>query len=232
MKVVNEYRDEELAQALSELPAPAMSAHYYTQLRGRITGARPRQHRIPRSRFIAAAALVGVALIVGGFAGAELAGPTRAATSTPVPAFTPAMGWNIVETNNRKACPSCPDKLDLAWAANVPFAPQDTQTDWPIETLKNLPPGGIVIVVVGPWTYTGSQAIPDLKRPIEVEDLHFQAANWYEGQPAPNVSRYFTSAHINPQEIVNVFVWVGSDNPTPAMKAAADEELGWLTLPS
>jgi len=228
---MHEYRDKELAEALDALPVPPTSDDFYTRMRARTTGS-PRQRLMPGRRLLATAALVGVALLVGGAAGAEFAAPSRGATSTPVPAFTPATGWNIVETNNRQSCSSCPDKLDLAWAANVPFAPQDTQADWPTETLKNLPPGGIVIVVVGPWTYTGSDAIPGLQLPVQVENLHFEAANWYEGQPAPNVSSYFTSAHINPQEIVNVFVWVGSDNPTPALKAAADQELARLTMPS
>jgi hypothetical protein len=227
---MHEYRDEELAQALNKLPVPTRPDDFFARLRAQITPSGRRPRFLERRRLVATMALVGLALVVGGFAGSELAGSTRAATSTPVPAFTPAIGWNIVETNNRRL--GVAPALDLAWAANIPFAPQDTQTDWPTETLKTLPPGGIVIVVVGPWEYSGNNPIPDLKAPVRVEDLHFERANWWEGQPAPNVSRYWTSAHINAQDIVNVFVWMGSDDPTPALKAAADEELTRLTLPS
>jgi hypothetical protein len=220
-----EYRDEELARALGELPTPPTSEDFFGRLRARIDRPRPR-----RGRLVGGGALVAAALVLAGFAGSELAGPSRAA-STPVPAFTPAIGWNTVETNNRASCPSCPDKLDVAWAANVPFSPQDTQADWPTATLKNLPAGGIVMVVVGPWAYSGGDPVPNLKLPVRVEGLHFNPANWWEGQPAPNVSGYWINGHINAREIVNVFVWMGGDDPTPAMRAAADEELSRLTLP-
>jgi hypothetical protein len=219
---MHEYRDEELAQALSELPIPTTSADFYTRLRGRITRTRLRQRRMPGRRLVAAAALVGVALVVGGIAGAEFAGSTRAATSTPVPAFTPAIGWNTVETNT--------SGTNLAWAANVPFEPQDTRTTWPMSTLRNLAPDGIVIVVVGPFAPAAGDEVPNLKTPVRVEDMSFHANN-YETQPAPTVSYYLSVAHLGTQEL-NVDVWMGRNDPTPAMKAAADEELARLTLPS
>ncbi len=221
---MHEYRDEELSRALSELPVPAASDDFFARLRSRVDGAPSRRRGIAR-----VGALVVAGLLVGGFAGIELAGTSRGATSTPVPTFTPTIGWNTVETNNREAGT---DQLDLAWAANVPFAPQDTQADWPTATLESLPAGAIVIVVVGPWAYTGGEQIPQLELPVRIENLDFERANWWEGQPAPNVSGYHISAHINAQEIVNVFVWMGSDDPTPQLKAAADEELARLMLPS
>jgi hypothetical protein len=68
VKVMHEYRDDELAQALSELPVPAISADFYIRLRGRITRTRPRR-RIPTSRWAFAAAVIAVAaLSVGGLA--------------------------------------------------------------------------------------------------------------------------------------------------------------------
>jgi hypothetical protein len=225
---MHEYRDEELASALSELPVPATSDDFFGRLRARVVETDTRPRHAARRRLFATAALVGLALVVGGVAGATLAGSSPATPSTPVPAFAPAVGWNTVETNNHR---SAPNKLDLAWAANVPFEPQDAQTDWPNATLRDLPPDGIVIVVVGPWTYTGSEQLPDLKLPVRLTDLYFNGDNW-EGQPAPNVSRYQIAAHINAQKIVNVYVWMGRVDPTPAMKTAAEEELARLTLPS
>jgi hypothetical protein len=65
-------------------------------------------------------ALIGVALVVGGVAGAELASPSRGATSPPVTSFQPALGWNTFETNVL-ADPSQPD---VVCAANVPFKPE------------------------------------------------------------------------------------------------------------
>jgi hypothetical protein len=222
VKVMHEHRDKELSRALHELPVPPMSQDFFGRLNARLDRPRPR-------RFMGVAALAAAALVAGGFAGAELAGSSRAA-STPVAAFAPAVGWNTVETNNRVTCATCPDKLDLAWAANVPFAPQDTQTDWPTTTLKSLSAGAIVIVVVGP--FPSSASLPELKLPVRVEDMNFNQANWWEGQPAADVSGYWIGAHTTSDQNFDIYVWMGSDNPSSAMKAAADEELARLTLPS
>lgn len=239
---MNESRDDELAQALSELPVPPASADFYTRLRGRITRTRLRQRRMPGRRLVAAAALVGVALVVGGFAGAEFAGSTRAATSTPVPAFTPALGWNTVETNIQRPAPNTP--VPVAWAANVPLGPRDVGTDWPYPPLQNLPPNGIVISVDGPSEGPFNKQARIVEPPYRVEDMFFwasaadaanasgQAADTYQGHPAPNVSWFWISAPTGPDQGIGISVWMGRNDPTPAMKAAANEELARLTLPS
>jgi hypothetical protein len=90
-----EHRDEELARALSELPVPPTSDDFFARLRAQIDRPRP----VARRRLFATVALVGVALVVGGVAGAELAGPSRGATPPPVTSFQPALGWNTFETN-------------------------------------------------------------------------------------------------------------------------------------
>jgi hypothetical protein len=241
VKVMHEYRDEELAQALDELPVPATSADFYTRLRGRITQTRLRQHRMPGRRLVAAAALVGVALVVGGFAGAEFAGSTRAATSTPVPAFTPALGWTTVETTAPLPAPNPPNPI--AWAANLSFDAKDLVTAWPHPPLQNLPPDGIVISVDGPSEGPFNKQARIVKPPYRVEDMFFWAsadaaahaastADNYQGQPAPNVSYYWISAPTGPDQGIGISVWMGRNDPTLAMKAAADEELARLTLPS
>ena len=222
---MHEYRDEELASALSELPVPATSDDFFGRLRTRVLEFGPRPRRMARRRLVATAALVGLALVVGGFAGAELAGPSRGATSTPVTSFDPALGWNTFETNVL-ADPTQPEVL---WAANVPFKPESLET--PVNTIKSLPPDGIVINVVGPWTYTGGDQMPDLTFPATLSQMYFHGNN-YEGQWAPNVSEYFISGWVNKTELLEFEVWMGRNDPTPAMKAAADEELARLTLPS
>jgi hypothetical protein len=78
---MHEYRDDELAQALSELPVPATSADFYERLRGRITRTplRPRRS-ILASRWALVAALVAAAgLSVGGLALAGAFGPLHGA---------------------------------------------------------------------------------------------------------------------------------------------------------
>jgi hypothetical protein len=140
---------------------------------------------------------VGVALVVGGFAGSEFAGSTRAATSTPVPAFTPTPGWTTVETSDHPPVPNTPDPI--AWAANVAFTAQDLVTAWPHAPLQNLPPDGIVISVVGPSEGPFDKQARIVKPPYRVEDMIFwdsaaraaralgPGADIYQGQPSPNV---------------------------------------------
>jgi hypothetical protein len=239
---MHEYRDDELTQALSELPVPAVSADFYPRLRGRITRTRPRQRNMPGRRLVAAAALVGTALVVGGFAGAEFAGSTRAATSAPVPAFTPAVGWNTVETNVQRPAPN--KAVPVAWAANVPLNAQDVGSAWPYPPLQNLPADGIVISVDGPSEGPFNKQARIVTPPYRVEDMFFwasadatarasgQAANPAQGQVASNVSMYWISAPTGPDQGIGISVWMGRNDPTPAMKTAADEELARLTLPS
>lgn len=78
---MHEYRDDELAQALSELPIPAASADFYDRLHGRITRTRMRpRRRILTSRWALVAALVAAAgLSIGGLALAGAFGPLHGA---------------------------------------------------------------------------------------------------------------------------------------------------------
>ena len=99
VKVMPEYRDARAAQALSELPVPANSADFFPRPRERITSTGPRPRRLARRRLVANVALVGLALLVGGLAGAALANSTDTRVSTPVTSFQPALGWNTFETN-------------------------------------------------------------------------------------------------------------------------------------
>jgi hypothetical protein len=203
-----------------------------------------RRLRMPRRRgLVAVVALVAAALVVGGFAGSELAGSTRAATSTPVPALTPALGWTTVETTIGPPSVPPPNKpVPVAWTANVPFDAQDLVTAWPHPPLQNLPPDGIVISVAGPAEGPFNKQARIVKPPYRVEDMFFWAsadnaahaaatADNYQGQPAPNVSWYWISAPTGPDQGIDISVWMGRNDPTPAMKAAADEELARLTLP-
>lgn len=228
---MREYRDEQLAQALSELPVPPMSDDFFAQFRAQIKPSAPRLRRLERRGLVATVALVGLALVAGGFAGSEFAGSTRAATSTPVPAFTPALGWNTVETNVGPPDVPSPNKpVPVAWAANVPFGPQDVGTTWPHAPLQSLPPNGIVISVAGPSEGPDNEQARIVTPPFRVEDMFFWADN-YQGQPASNVSRFWISAPNGANQGISLSVWMGRNDPTPAMKAAADEELARLTLP-
>lgn len=234
--------ENRLRAARDTLPTPdstvtaAAEQHILARLPAAI--GEPRRLRMPRRRrFVGVAALVAAALLVGGFAGAELAGPSRGATSTPVTSFQPALGWNTLETNVL----SDSRQPEVLLAANVPFKPFSPESLFNSNSpnfnsfIKSLPSDGIVIVVFGPSSIIGT---PDnspysLRLPPKLSDFHFFSDN-YEGQVAPNVSYYYIWAHLNETEGwegIDIEVLMGRNDPTPTMKAAADEELARLTLP-
>jgi len=236
--------EDRLRAARDSLPTPDGRVSTMTEQRILAVLSSPisEVRRLPRRRrLVGGAALVAAALLVGGFAGSELAGSTRAATSTPVPAFTPEPGWTTVETEDQLPAPNKPDPI--AWAANVPFDAQDLVTAWPHPPLQNLPPDGIVISVIGPSEGPFDKQERIVTPPYRVEDMFFwssadaaahaaSTADNYQGQPAPNVSYYWISAPTGSNQGIDISVWMGRNDPTPEMKAAADEELARLTLPS
>lgn len=240
---MREHRDEAVGRAVMDFATPPASEGFFANVLEAIGEGRrqakadSRSARIPLPRLdrvrqggwrpmVLAGAVVVLSLVVGAIAGAILAKPGKGATPTLVTSFQPAPGWNTVETNLR----SDPTAPQVAWAANVPFKPESF-SGLPDNTIKNLPPGGIVIVVEGPWVYTGDEPLPELSLPPKLSDFYFVSDN-YEGQPAPNVSFYNISAHVSEKEIVDIQVSMGTTQPTESMINAANEELARLSLPS
>ena len=97
--------------------------------------------------------------------------------------------------------------------------------------------------MIGPYKGPVNQQARIVKPPYRVEDMFFwasaaaaahasgQAPNSYQGESSPNVSLYWISAPTGPDQGIGISVWMGRNDPTPAMKSAADEELARLTLP-
>jgi hypothetical protein len=230
-----EHRDESVGRALLDLPTPARSPSFFIALRETLT-ATPKlaanrhrktgMHLRPRKSLALLAASIATALAVGAVLGATFAKPGRGATtqSTAVVSFQPALGWNTVETN----VASDSTAPQVAWAANIPFKTEEL-SGFPDNTVRAMPPDGIVIVVVGPRDYTGGENFPHLNSPIQLSDGFFTADN-YEGQPAANVSRYVIDGFVG-GKLVNVLVWLGATQPTPAMIKSANDELGRLGIP-
>jgi uncharacterized protein (DUF2237 family) len=230
-----ERRDDLVGQALLDLPTPTASPGFFETLRRslapQLSTATPenRMRRFRPGRAVALVAAAILASIAAGVAiGAVVVSPTRSATtvSANVLSFEPAVGWNTVETNvtSDKASPQ------VAWAANVPFKSEDLSDFDPFNTVKALPPDGIVIVAEGPRDYTGGESLPNLELPVQLSEGFF-TADGYEGQPAPNVSRYVISGYVG-QKLLNVIVSLGSTNPSPAMIDSANAELERLVVPT
>ena len=208
---MHEHRDEELARALSGLPVPPRSDDFFPCLQVRI--ARPGLRRLPRRRLVATAAAVGLALVGAGFAGAELAGPSRGATPPPVTSFQPALGWNTFETNVL-ADPTQPEVL---WAANVPFKAEALET--PVNTIKSLP-GRDRDQRRGPWSYTGRDPVPDLSLPATLSEFYFHGKATPPRPVCTECLRVLLQRPHRRTEILEFEVWMRSNDPTPAMKAA------------
>lgn len=163
----------------------------------------------------------------------EVASPSQAAAGagavvvpTPFGSFGPGAGWFTAETSE----PPDPQGhlLPVAWAANMPFTDDPAKSGWPDRTIRELPAGGIVLEAVGPWGYTGEEDVPTFGFPLTLAD-GYCLANGYEGQPAPNVSFCAIVTRID-AEIMNAYVYFGRNEPTPEMKAEANEVLATLSI--
>lgn len=228
-----EIRDHTLARALSDLPVPDQPVDpFFDRLRERAASERPsriarlRRRIPPRPQF----ALLFATALIAGLVGAAVALATRAPTASEPPAvltFTAESGWSTMQT---PLPPPVGSKVEIAWAANVPFAAADRVSGFPIETAKALPPDGVVVYA----SLTGAVDNPDEYRnidlPLRLADGDLRASG-YENQPAPNVSSETIGARVRGQFLL-VHVWFGSNDPPAASRAAANEELARLSVPA
>ncbi|HXF71320.1 MAG TPA: hypothetical protein VNO79_01750 [Actinomycetota bacterium] len=106
-----------------------------------------------------------------------------------------------------------------AWAANVPFAPEDRSyfapdgylrwSSRPGETMRTLPPEGIVIVVglFPPTEATPGPVFPPRQLPLQLSD--FEVRPSWEGQVSPDVPEYRLWASVG----VATWTWRSSSGP-------------------
>jgi hypothetical protein len=118
-------------------------------------------------------------------------------------------------------------------AATIPLADEDSPAGIPIETLKLLPPDGIVIYV-GIVLPEQAPATPNTvfftrTLPLLVSDADVQP-NW-EGQASPNVPQYMIVAVVN-EQYVEARVFFGRLDPRPQQLMNAQAELATLSVPS
>lgn len=140
--------------------------------------------------------------------------------------FEPIEGWNIVLTT---IDPNNTQDLPIVWAANVPFSPEDSTSGFPNNTVRGLPPTGIAMTVVGPREYTGGTVFPPATFPLTISQ-GFCSHDQYEGQPAPRVSRCLVDTMVGDQ-LLNVTVWFGMNNPSKEMYDEANAQLARLVVP-
>jgi hypothetical protein len=226
----SEHRDDRIARALADLSVPPESPEFFTELRARAE----RRRALPAAwglRVLAArrplAVVIATAVVfaaIGAVAG--IAAPrSEKAPPPPVLAFAPAGGWNTAQSRDPGNA-----RVEFVWAANGPFAGDDSVTGEPVHTAKALGHGGILVYASSLPTVPDASGYRDLRPPLRLSDGDFVTGQ-YENQPAPNVSKYMINAHVNGRYVF-VEVLFGTPNPNAELRQAADEELARLQVPA
>lgn len=226
----SEHRDDRISRALADLPVPPEPPEFFTELRARteqrsvLPGWRLRVLTVRRPlAVVVVTALVFTA--IGGVAGGIAAPRSKKVAPPPVLAFTPAAGWNTAQSRDPKN-----PQVEFVWAANVPFAGEDSVTGEPTHTAAALGAGGILVYASSLPSVPDGTGYRNLRPPIALSDGAFLTGQ-YENQPAPNVSKYMINAHVNGR-YVYVEVLFGTPTPSTELRQAADQELARLLVPS
>jgi hypothetical protein len=198
---------------------------------------RPAWKGVLRRRW-ALAVLVCTALLslAVGAIGASLLWPGSSAAQAsasryPGPIFTPAEGWTTMATSGWPVSPEAP----LAWATNIAVS-ADFERVYLDETspLRNLPSDGIFILasladpgrVPAPQSREGT--FVDRVLPLQISDAEIQPT-WL-GQPNPEVPQYLLLSRVK-EQWVDVRIYFGTQEPSDALRSAAQEQLRRLTIP-
>jgi aryl-alcohol dehydrogenase-like predicted oxidoreductase len=202
-----------------------------------------RRRRAVAGTVAAALAVAGVLVPLGALGvlhdhAARRTTPANPATPTAAPVldFEPSPGWNVVTTDPSLAdLPGAPQ----AWAANVPFAPADTTPGvgevypegYPGDTVRTLPPDGIVILAEFPIETRNPLPsrgdFPPRSLPLQLEQAPFSG---WEGQPREDLSMSEENATVNGWWIT-VTALFGTKDPSDALVAEANQEVARLVVP-
>jgi hypothetical protein len=189
---------------------------------------RARVHRV-RAAIVAIAvgAIAATAIAVPLFQLSELGGGRRPAEENPeVLRFQALPGWHVatISGDGGFALPS-------AWAANVPFAPEDLAEDspthgYPDATAESLPEGGVLLIASVELMTRNAlpAAVGYPEGPLTLED----PASEYEGQ-RPGTSLAFASATVNGR-FVNVTALFGNERPARELLEEANDQLARLIV--
>jgi hypothetical protein len=183
-----------------------------------------RRWRRPLIAGLALAAALGGAFGVG-FAVAAGGSTTRVVHELqPLdagPGFLPAAGWDTVSTGT--GTPAL-----TAVAANVRLEPRDRELlGPPAATARTLGPNGVLFYAMfGPTS--PQESLPQRLLPLQLDDA--LATQGFAGMPPVGSTRRL---HVRVAAYdVDVLVFFGAARPSPAVLAAAREELGRLVVPA
>jgi hypothetical protein len=186
---------------------------------------RARVLRVRRAAMALATGLIAVAAIA--FPLAQLSGlggrERTADRGGLVLTFEALPGWDVA------AFPAGPYASPSAWAANVPFSPEDLadgSLGYPYRSAESLPPEGVLIVAsVGIETRNELPAVDGYPVGPPVLDV---PQSGYEGQ-RPGTSLALASATVNGR-FVDVTALFGSEEPSPQLVSEANDQLEALVV--
>lgn len=178
------------------------------------------------------AVVVAIGLGVG--LGALIA-PSGTAASGPLgTGFLPESGWTVLQSG----ADATPERQALAVASNVQLHPEDdargirNSSGLPFETLLRLPRGGVVIVALfslrEPYAWYDEE-YPRRDLPLRVNDA--ARSNFYSVPVRPDrpLGQYQLQATVN-DHYLNIYFYFGTLTPSPALIAAAQEQLDRLVV--
>jgi hypothetical protein len=168
---------------------------------------------------------------VGCDSGAESEPTPDESPSAPI-VFAPADGWNTVTQSVAVGEEISP----VVWATTGVFSPEDEGAGFPDATVRELPPGGIVISALGPRPFAGEADFPQLEDELLAIGSDECISRAYEDQPAPHITYCHLDRWVGQDHVLNVQVWLGGPAPGQIpgddVLAAANEQLGRLVVHS
>lgn len=232
---------EELLAELGRLPAPSEQ-----DLRAMARTAASRSRPLPRpatsrgglsTRGLGVVAL-GVAAAIGlGIGLGTLLAPSGTAANAAVgTGFLPQPGWTVLQSG----ADATAERQSLAVATNVRLHPEDdargirASSGLPYATLLQLPPQGVVIVVLvtvrEPYAWMDEE-FPERELPLRVRDSTRPILYAVPVRPDRPLGQYQLRARVN-GHYVDVQFYFGTPRPSSALRAVAQRQLDGLVVDS
>lgn len=219
-----------------EYPRPSASATERARAAVRTAAMeRPRQpsrwpHLWPRRTILALAAVVALVGVAAFFLGSTFPVTSASSSAGDALGFLPAPGWTQIAT---RTVPISDGPVVIA--ANVPIASESMRGYvgvFPTHTLAKLPANGIVFYAIigrrGQLSGVDS-GYPPTHPPLQLSDADV-LPRW-EGQPNSNVPEYIITAAVNGYNL-SVYAFFGTQTPSAAQLASAQDELNRLQVPT
>lgn len=242
-------RDPLVGEAIRSLPVPpedrdilaaareeieASAGKRAAERSGRAQASRRWPFRIqPRSRarrpLVLAAVAIAVSLGCGVAIGATFGSGGSSSARASVLSFAPRDGWTTLTETWHLGGGRNPDQ-QVAYALNTHVSQTGNLDQGVLQTLRHLPPDGIVIFVTAVPRNDHQHVYTNRALPLQLSEARRSPSDGYEGQPAPNVSLYQLYAHVNGLYVI-AYAWLGANKPSEEMLGIAQGELDRLVVP-